>query len=97
MQRACDDAGRSLSNGAVGRVEGMETTPEAPDGTNGRGVSQLVAIGASAGGIEVLLRLVGTLPADFSAPIVVAQHLDPRRPSHLGESLASRSPLPCAR
>jgi two-component system CheB/CheR fusion protein len=51
-------------------------------------------IGASAGGIEALLALVGALPADFRVPIVVAQHLDPRRPSHLAEVLASRSTLP---
>ena len=38
----------------------------------------------SAGGIEALSRVVGSLPPDFPAPIVIAQHLDPRRPSHLG-------------
>jgi two-component system CheB/CheR fusion protein len=58
------------------------------------GRSQLVVIGSSAGGIEALSILVGTLPADFPAPIILAQHLDPRRPSHLGEILAARSALP---
>ena len=33
-------------------------------------------------------------PATFRRPIVVAQHLDPRRQSHLGEILSSRSVLP---
>jgi two-component system, chemotaxis family, CheB/CheR fusion protein len=55
---------------------------------------QLVVIGSSSGGIDALMTLVSTLPADFPAPIVVAQHLDPRRESHLGELLSSRSKLP---
>ena len=56
--------------------------------------SQLVVIGSSAGGIEALSTLVATLPPDFGAPIVIAQHLDPSRPSHLAEILARRSTIP---
>jgi two-component system CheB/CheR fusion protein len=56
--------------------------------------AQLVVIGSSAGGIEALSRVVASLPADFPAPIVIAQHLDPRRPSHLHEILARRATLP---
>ncbi|HEX6818128.1 MAG TPA: CheR family methyltransferase, partial [Ktedonobacterales bacterium] len=53
----------------------------------------LVVIGCSAGGIEALSRLTATLPPDFPAPMVVAQHLDPARPSHLGAILAHHSTL----
>ncbi len=56
--------------------------------------SQLVVIGSSAGGIEALSRVVASLPSDFPAPIVIAQHLDPRRPSHLGEILSRHATLP---
>ncbi len=56
--------------------------------------AQLVVIGSSAGGIEALTRVVASLPADFGAPIVIAQHLDPRRPSHLGEILSRHATLP---
>jgi two-component system CheB/CheR fusion protein len=56
--------------------------------------SQLVVIGSSAGGIEALSQVVTSLPSDFSAPIVIAQHLDPRRPSHLGDILSRHSTLP---
>src|SRR5882672_8650836 len=56
--------------------------------------SQLVVIGSSAGGIEALSRVVASLPLDFPAPIVIAQHLDPRRPSHLGEILSRHATLP---
>jgi two-component system CheB/CheR fusion protein len=55
---------------------------------------QLVVIGSSAGGIEALSRVVGSLPSDFPAPIVIAQHLDPRRPSHLGEILERHARMP---
>ncbi len=55
---------------------------------------RLVIVGASAGGVEALSRLVSTLPADFAAPILLAQHLDPRRPSILGQILQQRSHLP---
>jgi two-component system CheB/CheR fusion protein len=55
---------------------------------------QLVVIGSSAGGIDALARLVGTLPAGFPAPIVIAQHLDPTRRSSLHGILEQRSSLP---
>ncbi|MDQ2966388.1 MAG: PAS domain-containing protein, partial [Chloroflexota bacterium] len=56
--------------------------------------SQLVVMGSSAGGIEALTLVVGSLASDFPAPIVLAQHLDPRRPSHLGEILSRHATLP---
>src|SRR6187455_443487 len=56
--------------------------------------NSIVVIGASAGGIDALSTLVGTLPADLPAPIVIAQHLDPRRESHLSDILNRRSTLP---
>lgn len=54
----------------------------------------LVVVGASAGGIEALSMLLGGLPAEFTAPLVIAQHLDPTRPSHLPQILARRTRLP---
>jgi two-component system CheB/CheR fusion protein len=55
--------------------------------------TRLVVMGASSGGIEALTVVLGGLPEDFSAPIVVAQHLDPRRPSRLREIFATRTRL----
>src|SRR5579883_1410650 len=57
-------------------------------------LQSLVVVGSSAGGIEALATLVATLPADFPAPLVLAQHLDPHHPSHLAEILARHSALP---
>jgi two-component system CheB/CheR fusion protein len=54
----------------------------------------LVVIGASAGGVEALMTLVASLPAEFPAPIVVAQHIERSRTSQLGEILGARSTLP---
>jgi two-component system CheB/CheR fusion protein len=56
--------------------------------------THLVVVGSSAGGIGALSGLVSSLPDYFDAPIVVAQHLDPNRESHLQEILARKSPLP---
>jgi two-component system CheB/CheR fusion protein len=59
-----------------------------------RPVTQLVAVGASAGGVEALMTLVGTLPANFPAPLVVALHHSPNRPSYLQAILGHYSVLP---
>src|SRR5919199_6231773 len=58
------------------------------------GPRQLVVIGSSAGGIDALSTLVGTLSPEFPAPIIVAQPLDPSRFSHLQEILARKSNVP---
>ena len=64
------------------------------DETNPEGNGDLVVVGSSAGGVGALSTLVSTLQKDFPAPVVLAQHLDPQRPSHLGEILNRRTSLP---
>lgn len=56
--------------------------------------TSLVVTGSSAGGIEALTTLVQTLPANFPAPIVLAQHLDPRMHSRLPQIIGSHASLP---
>src|SRR5690349_24324919 len=56
-------------------------------------VSQLVVIGSSAGGIDALSTVLRTLPQELPAPVLVAQHLDPNRPSHLTEILRRQTTL----
>src|SRR2546426_2890696 len=58
------------------------------------GNGDLVVIGSSAGGIEAVSILLSTLPSDFPAPLVLAQHLDPTRASSLDQILRRRSALP---
>lgn len=64
------------------------------DEKSGNTNSDLVVVGSSAGGVGALSTLVSTLHKSFPAPIVLAQHLDPQRPSHLGAILERRSNLP---
>jgi two-component system, chemotaxis family, CheB/CheR fusion protein len=54
----------------------------------------IVAIGASAGGIEALGELFSNLPGDTGMVFVVIQHLDPKHQSFLSEILSKKSPMP---
>jgi two-component system chemotaxis response regulator CheB len=54
---------------------------------------RIVAMAASAGGLAALSQVLTGLPADFPAPIVVVQHLDPHHRSWMAEILARRVPL----
>jgi two-component system, chemotaxis family, protein-glutamate methylesterase/glutaminase len=56
----------------------------------------IVTIGASAGGIAALKRLVSMLPRDFPGAILVAQHLHRRVPSTLDHILARAGTIPVA-
>lgn len=53
----------------------------------------IVVIGASAGGVQPLLELAASLPADLPAALAVVLHIG-RQPSILPELLASRGALP---
>jgi len=54
----------------------------------------IVALAASAGGLNALTHVLGTLPTDFKASVVVVQHLDPRYRSLMAEILGRRTQLP---
>jgi two-component system, chemotaxis family, protein-glutamate methylesterase/glutaminase len=53
----------------------------------------VVAVAASAGGLQALSRLFSVLPADFPAALVVVQHLDPRHRSLMADILSRRTAL----
>ena len=80
---------RSLDWAYAVRVEG--------DRRHGRSDAHrdLVVIGASAGGVEVLTRVVKGLPADLRAAICIVLHIAPGSPSMLGHILDRAGPLPC--
>lgn len=61
-------------------------------GNSGR--RDIVVIGASAGGVPALQRLVKLLPADFPAAVFVVLHIWPNSPSSLPEILARAGNLP---
>jgi two-component system chemotaxis response regulator CheB len=58
--------------------------------------SQIVVVGASAGGLEALRTLVAGLPRNFPAPICVVLHTSPQSPGILDEILQRSGPLPAA-
>jgi two-component system, chemotaxis family, protein-glutamate methylesterase/glutaminase len=53
----------------------------------------IVAIAASAGGLKAIIAVLSNLPAEFPAPIVVVQHLDPRHRSLMAEILSRNTSL----
>lgn len=55
----------------------------------------LVVIGASAGGVQVLLKLAAALPADFPACVLVVLHVGAQR-SLMPELMNARGALPAA-
>ncbi|MGA9771401.1 MAG: chemotaxis protein CheB [Blastocatellia bacterium] len=54
---------------------------------------EIVAIAASAGGLNALSHVLSALPKGFPAAIVVVQHLDPRHKSLLSHIMSRRTPL----
>lgn len=58
---------------------------------NGR---HIVAIASSTGGPQALARLLSKLPANFSAPVVIAQHISHGFIDGMAQWLASLCPMP---
>src|SRR5213082_2454300 len=56
----------------------------------------VVALAASAGGLNALTHVLAALPGDFPAALVVVQHLDPQHRSLMADILSRRTALPVA-
>jgi two-component system chemotaxis response regulator CheB len=57
-------------------------------------IEHLIVIGASSGGVEVLTRIIGALPADLPAAVCVVLHLSPESPGAVPRILAHAGVLP---
>ena len=81
----------------IGRLIGHKTTLESAVGESGAAHTSrraLVAIGASAGGPTALSVVLGGLPLDFPAAIIIIQHVDEQFSLGMAEWLSQHSALP---
>ncbi|MDR6708714.1 MULTISPECIES: chemotaxis response regulator protein-glutamate methylesterase [unclassified Novosphingobium] len=78
---------------AVGRLIEAGSSAPAPKGIERGATSQLIAIGASAGGPAALAAILKELPAGFPAGIVIVQHVDARFAQGLAQWLNDQSAL----
>ncbi|ASY62158.1 Chemotaxis protein methyltransferase CheR [Sinorhizobium sojae CCBAU 05684] len=77
------------------RSKGSRKTAEAY-GRSLKPISPVVGIGASAGGIEALIRLFEAMPSDSGMAFLVVMHLDPARKSGLTHVLGQHSSMKVA-
>ncbi len=68
--------------------------PAATKGERKVAGERLVAIGASSGGPAALARLLGGLPTDFPAAVIIVQHIDPQFAGGMADWLCQFSPWP---
>ncbi len=71
-------------------------TERNPVPASAKAVFPVVGIGASAGGLEAISRLLTCLPLDTGMAIVVVQHMDPSRESLMPQILQNTTELPVA-
>ena len=84
-----------MSAGAVDRLTATAARLPAPSTpTSDVARAPIVALVCSAGGLGALSVVLGGLPCDFPAAVVVLQHQRPDPPSRLAEILARRCVLP---
>jgi two-component system response regulator WspF len=72
----------------------VNVRPTAAQNSSVSAAGQLVAIGASAGGPAALAAVLGGLPADFAASIVIVQHVDGKFAPGLAQWLNDQTLLP---
>jgi len=79
---------------AEAKSKRLKISAEAVTVTRGQELdTTIVAIGASAGGIEALTELMTHLPADTGLAFVLVQHLDPKHHSILTELLGRKTAM----
>jgi two-component system CheB/CheR fusion protein len=73
---------------------GSRKTPEQTGNRSGDKAPVIVAIGASAGGVQALQNFFGVIPKDTGAAFIVVVHLDPQHRSELSAIVAARTMMP---
>jgi two-component system, chemotaxis family, CheB/CheR fusion protein len=70
-----------------------KTAEQVGNGSNDK-APVIVAIGASAGGVQALQNFFGGIPQDTGAAFIVVVHLDPQHRSELSNIVAARTKMP---
>ncbi|PHJ56925.1 ATPase [Nostoc linckia z18] len=84
---------RSSKKSKSGSTTGKSSnTQEQPD--NQQELFPIVAMGASAGGLEAFIQLLSHLPIDTGMAFVLIQHLSPHQKSLLSEILSRKTQMP---
>jgi two-component system, chemotaxis family, CheB/CheR fusion protein len=81
---------------SVAKAKSTKPRPRPQPPRKQPGTFSIVAVGASAGGLEAFTELLQALPPDTGMAFVLVQHLDPRHPSQLTELLARTTTMPVA-
>ena len=71
----------------------LKLTEQVKAASDAAAASTVVAMAASAGGLQALMVVLSALPGDFPAASIIVQHVAPDHPSMLAELLARRSAL----
>lgn len=79
-----------FNGGAMEHVMPGDIPSDAPEGHD------IIVIGASAGGVEALQKLVRDLPSDLPAALFVVMHVSPEGPGLLPSILAGAGQLPAS-
>ena len=87
QQKQTDSTAAAPTADALAGTSEMPATAPAP-------AFPIVAIGASAGGLEALERFLAHVPTDSGMAFVVVQHLDPTHKGMMPELLQRATPMP---
>src|SRR3954452_22703653 len=89
MKRARGKSKKAAQSGAIPASDYPKPDPS--------GACPVVAIGASAGGLEVFQQFFSHMPADTGFAFVLVQHLDPSHETLIPELLAKYTKMPVQR
>lgn len=77
----------------AGKAQQRSGSAPAELGTPTSSPLPVVVIGASAGGLDAMARLLDVMPSDTGMAFLLVQHLDPHHPSLLAELLATHTTM----
>ncbi|MEX2263923.1 MAG: chemotaxis protein CheB [Bryobacteraceae bacterium] len=83
-----------MADGSAATKQEMVIAPDGDDGFRPSPSFPMVALGASAGGLEAFTKLLNNLPQDTGFAFILVQHLSPDQVSMLAQLLTPRSAMP---